>query len=69
MKKNIMFFTTLVILIVTFSSCGTTYYGIRGGAAGCGSWFPRKFENSKQYMRKTSWFRNSHSGRYRSGRF
>jgi len=67
MKKNILFLTTLVILIITFSSCGTVYHGTRGGAAGCGAWFPRKFEKDNRYMRRLNWINNPNSGRYRSG--
>lgn len=67
MKKNITFLTTLIIIIVTFSSCGTTYHGTNSGAAGCGTWYPRKFEKDKSYMRKVKWANSSNSGRYRSG--
>lgn len=69
MKKNILFLATIAIIIITFSSCGTTYYGTRGGAGGCGAWFPRKFEKDRSYQRKMNWTNNPNSGRYRSGIF
>lgn len=67
MKKNILFLATIAIIVITFSSCGTTYHGARGGAAGCGVWFPRKFEKDNRYMRRLNWVNNPNSGRYRSG--
>lgn len=68
MKKNITFLTTLVIIIITFSSCGTTYYGSRGGN-GCGAWWPKKFERDNRHMNRMNWINNPRSGRYRSGIF
>lgn len=38
------------VVLIMFSSCGTTYYGVSGGN-GCGVWFPKKFEKDKSWKR------------------
>jgi len=40
-----------IVVVIVFSSCGTTYYGTSGGSAGCGVWFPKKFEKDRSWAR------------------
>jgi hypothetical protein len=56
----------LIVIVIIFSSCGTSYRGVSGGS-GCGVWFPRKFEKDRSYQRRWNWVNNPNSGRYRSG--
>lgn len=39
-----------IIILIMFSSCGTTYYGTRG-ANGCGAWYPKRFEKDRSLQR------------------
>jgi hypothetical protein len=39
-----------VVVLIMFSSCGTTYYGMSGGN-GCGVWFPKRFEKDRSWAR------------------
>ena len=57
----------LIVVVIIFSSCGTSYRGVSGGSSGCGVWFPRKFEKDRSYQRRWNWVNNPNSGRYRSG--
>jgi hypothetical protein len=41
---------SIIVIIITFSSCGTTYYGT-SGSNGCGVWFPKKYERDKTWAR------------------
>ena len=56
----------LIVIVIIFSSCGTTYHGISGGN-GCGTWFPKRFEKDRSWKRNYNWVNNPRSGRYRSG--
>ncbi len=56
---------SIIVIIIIFTSCGTTYHGMSGGN-GCGVWYPRKFEKDKRYQRNSNWINNPKSGRYRS---
>jgi hypothetical protein len=47
MKKLLLF----VCVIIFLTSCGTTYYGTRGGSSGCGAWYPKKFERDRSVER------------------
>jgi hypothetical protein len=41
----------LIVIVIIFSSCGTTYHGMSGGSSGCGVWFPKKFERDRSWER------------------
>jgi len=56
----------LIVVVIIFSSCGTTYYGTSGGN-GCGVWYPKRFEKDRRHERRMNWINNPNSGRYRSG--
>ncbi len=62
MKKSLI----AVVVLIMFSSCGTTYHGISSGASGCGVWYPKKFERDARHARRLNWVNNPRSGRYRS---
>jgi hypothetical protein len=57
----------LIVVVIIFSSCGTSYHGMSGGSSGCGVWFPKKFEKDRRHERRMNWVNNPRSGRYRSG--
>jgi len=58
MKKLLLI---AVVVLIMFSSCGTTYYGTSNGN-GCGVWYPRKFEKDKSWKR--SQIRNNPNSAY-----
>ncbi len=64
MKKLIYLF----IALFSLTSCGTTYYSVRGGK-GCGVWFPKRFENDRAHRNRMNWINNPRSGRYMTGPF
>jgi hypothetical protein len=49
--KKFSFLLSIVVIAISFSSCGTTYHGISGGSAGCGVWYPKKFERDNSWKR------------------
>ena len=40
----------LIVVVIIFSSCGTTYHGTSGGN-GCGVWYPKRFERDRSWER------------------
>jgi hypothetical protein len=40
----------LIVVVIIFSSCGTTYHGM-GSGNGCGVWYPKKFERDRSIER------------------